>query len=176
MIAPLAAPSLLQRIDLWLRCITPVAITLLLALLPLVPLNMPLDFGVVPAFTLMSVYYWTIYRPDLMPVGVIFLIGVAQDLLAGGPLGLTALILVGTYAVIVTQRRTFLNKPFPLAWGGFLVTAVAATVVSWLVASLLAGHTLELSQAFMQLLVTFLIFPLLVWFFVRTHRRVLGRV
>lgn len=171
-----SAPSFWQRIDLTLRCVTPCMITLLLALLPLVPLNMPMDYAVVPAFTLMSVFYWTIYRPDLMPASAIFMIGVVQDLLAGGALGLTALILVGTHMIVLSQRRIFLGKAFSMTWSGFLLTALASTAVSWVIASALAGQFLALGQPLMQLILTFLGFPLLVWFFVRTHRRVLARV
>jgi len=91
--------TLLQRADLALRCMTPFVITLLLALVPVLPLHLPHETDLVPAFTLMSVFYWTVYRPDLMPASAVFAIGIIQDFAAGAPLGITSLILLGTHGV-----------------------------------------------------------------------------
>jgi rod shape-determining protein MreD len=168
--------TLLQRLDLTLRCMTPFVITLLLALVPVLPLHLPHETDLVPAFTLMSVFYWTVYRPDLMPASAVFAIGLIQDFAAGAPLGITSLILLGTHGVVLGQRRLFVGKPFAMAWSGFMLTAAAATAVSWAFASLLAGAPLALGQPLLQFIATLVMFPMLAWFFVRTHRRVLARV
>ena len=56
-----------QRLDTIARRMLPVAITLLLALFAGVPFHVP-GFGeMAPAVVLISVYYWTIFRPDLLP-------------------------------------------------------------------------------------------------------------
>jgi rod shape-determining protein MreD len=168
--------TLLQRFDLALRCMTPFVITLLLALAPALPLHLPHETDLVPAFTLMSVFYWTVYRPDLMPASAVFAIGVIQDFAAGAPLGITSLILLGTHGVVLGQRRLFVGKPFAMAWSGFLLIDAVATVVSWAFASLLAGEPLALGQPLLEFVATLAMFPVLAWFFVRTHRRVLARV
>src|SRR5260221_7946824 len=138
--------TLLQRLDLTLRCMTPFVITLLLALVPVLPLHLPHDTDLVPAFTLMSVFYWTVYRPDLMPASAVVAIGIIQDFAAGAPLGITSVILLGTYGVVLGQRRLFVGKPFAMAWSGFVLTAAAATAVSWALASLVAGVPLGIEQ------------------------------
>jgi rod shape-determining protein MreD len=168
--------TLLHRLDLALRCMTPFVITLLLALFPVLPLHLPRETDLAPAFTLMSVFYWTVYRPDLMPASAVFAIGIIQDFAAGAPLGITSLILLGTHGVVLGQRRLFVGKPFAMAWSGFMLTAAAATAVSWSFASLMAGEPLALGPSLLQFVVTFATFPILAWFFVRTHRRVLSRV
>jgi len=168
--------TLLQRLDLTLRCMTPFVITLFLALVPVLPLHLPHETDLVPAFTLMSVFYWTVYRPDLMPASAVFAIGVIQDFAAGAPLGVTSLILLGTHGVVLGQRRLFVGKPFAMAWAGFALVDTAATAVSWSFASLLAGEPLAVAASLLQFVVTLAVFPILAWFFVRTHRRVLARV
>ena len=168
--------TLWQRLDLTLRCMTPFVITLLLALVPVLPLHLPHELDLVPAFTLMAVFYWTVYRPDLMPASAVFAIGIIQDFAAGAPLGITSLILLGTHGVVLGQRRLFVGKPFAMAWSGFMLTAAAATAVSWGFASLIAGEPLGLGAPLLQFVVTLATFPILCWFFVRTHRRVLSRV
>ena len=57
-----------------------------------------------------------------------------------------------------------------------MLTDAAATAVSWAFASLLAGEPLALDQPLLQFVATLAMFPMLAWFFVRTHRRVLARV
>lgn len=166
----------LQRIDTAVRSVTPVVMTVFLAFLTVVPVRMPGEFSVVPAFTLMAVFYWTIYRPDLMPAPAVFIIGLLQDLMTDAPLGLTALILVGTYGIVLNQRRIFLGKPFAVTWWGFMMVATAALVVRWLLSSILAGVFLRIGPGITQYLATIGLFPLVVWLFVRTHRRILPNV
>src|SRR5260221_3704271 len=134
--------TLLQRLDLALRCMTPFVITLLLALMPMLPLHLPHETDLVPAFTLMAVFYWTVYRPDLMPASAVFAIGIIQDFAARAPLGVTSLVLLCTHGVVLGQRRLVVGKPFALAWAGFLLTDAGATAVSWAFASLLARQPL----------------------------------
>lgn len=163
----------LARLGLIIRGTTPATITLALAILSVVPISMPNGLVVYPHLTLMSVFYWTIYRPDLMPPLAIFAIGLIQDLLTGGHLGLTPLLLLGVYAVVLTQRRAFVGKPFILTWTGFLIVLSVTSSVTWLVVTVLSWRLLPLPQLAAQFVTSLLLFPLLVWFFVRTHRRIL---
>jgi rod shape-determining protein MreD len=168
--------ALWTRVDVWLRSTTPTLITLVLALLPALPIRLPGDFTIVPALTLMSVYYWTIYRPDLLPLPTIFGVGVLEDVVTGAPLGLTALTLLGCWALVVGQRRIFFGRPFGIVWGGFLLVAGLAATAGWMLSSLLVLRPLPLGQSAAHLAATVLVFPVLVWFFINTHRRVLPRI
>ncbi len=165
--------SLWRQLDGGLRSLTPGLITLVLALLPAVPIRLPGEWSTMPALTLMAVYYWTIYRPDLLPPPAIFAIGVVEDLSTGNPLGVTALVLLGAYALVLNQRRLFLGKPFAVTWAGFVLVAMVAGFVTWAATSILALHVLRFSEPALRFLATSTLFPLLVWFFIRTHRRVL---
>jgi len=69
----------------------PVATTVLAALVTILPLRVPGDATLAPAFTLMAAYHWTIYRPDLLPSLALFGVGITEDLLAGGPADLARL-------------------------------------------------------------------------------------
>lgn len=88
-------PLALSRDDGYPARFLPFLMTLLFALISVVPLNLPGFAVVTPAFALMAVFHWTVYRPDLMPLGAIFLIGLLLDLLNGTPyVGLSALMLL----------------------------------------------------------------------------------
>lgn len=151
--------------------VTPGAMTFLFALISVVPVRMPDGLTVSPFLSLMAVYYWTIYRPDLMPPVLIFVIGILQDVIGGAYLGLTPLLLLGTYSFALSQRRLFLGKPFALTWGGFFLVLLGTTSMSWIIVSLIARTPVPLLQPLLQFGATLLLFPLVVWLFVRTHRR-----
>src|SRR5260370_19926320 len=81
--------------------------TLALAIFSVLPLRFPDYAAVAPLITLGGLYYWTIYRPDLLPPVAAFLCGVVLDLLSRAPLGVAALVFLFTRAVVFLQRRVF---------------------------------------------------------------------
>src|SRR3546814_10074125 len=123
-----------QRVDLWFRQATPIALTVLLAVLSAVPIGVPGYSAVVPGYTAMAAFYWAVFRPDLRPPFALFLVGILQDILVATPLGMTALSLMIVHGLAVSQRRAFLGKPFVLAWLGFVVIYSLAAFAVWLLA------------------------------------------
>jgi rod shape-determining protein MreD len=121
----------------------------------------------------MAVFYWTIYRPDLMPISFLFIVGLIEDCVTGGALGVTSLILVGTHGILLGQRRVFLGKPFALTWWGFALVACGAAILRYLIASWQAGTLVAITQAVMQCVSTLVLFPLVVGLCVGLHRRLL---
>ena len=67
-----------QRLDTIARRMLPVALTVILAMAAAVPLHAPGFSAVAPAVTLISVYYWTIFRPDLLPAPAVFAVAADQ--------------------------------------------------------------------------------------------------
>jgi rod shape-determining protein MreD len=122
----------------------------------------------------MAAYHWTIYRPDLLPPLALFLIGAAYDLLAAAPLGVTPLLLLATRALVLRQRRHFLNRPFPFVWAGFAVLTGAAMPFSWLVHCLLAGTLLDFRGTVFRGVLTIALFPLFSFLLGRTQRALMG--
>jgi rod shape-determining protein MreD len=74
-----------HRLDLLARNILPFFATLLLILVGMVPLRVAELSPVIPSLVMVAVYYWTVYKPNLMPLWAVFLIGLFYDLLGGGP-------------------------------------------------------------------------------------------
>ena len=168
-----------MKTDLWnrfetaVRGLTPFILTLSLAMLTVVPLRIP-DFApVTPALTVIAVYYWSIYRPDLLPMAVVFAVGVFQDALAGMPLGLTALVLIAVQYAVITQRRFFHGKTFLVEWWGFMLVAPGAAFVSWLLASLYFGVLVAPRPLGFQLLLSVALYPCLAWLFARAQHYLL---
>src|SRR3546814_13023682 len=103
--------SAAQRVDLWLRQATPVALTVLLAVLSAVPTGVPGYSAVVPGYTAMAAFYWAVFRPDLQPPFSMFLVGLLPDILVATPLGLPPLSLMIVHGPPVFPRPALPRNP-----------------------------------------------------------------
>jgi rod shape-determining protein MreD len=166
-------PSWQSRALRLLLGLTPTVLSLLLVVISAVPLGLPYLSNISPLLAMMSVYYWSIYRADLMPAPAAFLIGLVQDLVGGGPLGLMALVLLLVHGLCVSQRRVFLSKPFLVGWWGFMFVAAGAAVVAWTLACLYFVSWFDPRPVAAQLVLTVALYPPLTWLFSRTETRLL---
>lgn len=139
----------------------PGVLTLLLVLMGAVPIGAPLIGPVLPAFGLIAVFVFSIHRPDLMPHWLAFLIGLVQDLVIGGPLGLNALLLLAVQGLCSSQRRFLAGKPFWLVWMGFVLVSIPAALAQWLIACAYLMALLPIRDTLMQATVTLALFPLI---------------
>lgn len=162
-----------QRLDVWARRSLPVVLTVMLAFIGAVPTGLPYLGSIVPAYTTMAVFYWAVYRPDLFPAGAVFLVGVLEDSITGTPLGVGTVCLLFVYGLALGQRRAFLKRPFFIAWIGFAVLAALATLLAWLMISVLSGSFVEARAALFQYLLTVALFPCLAMLFVAIHRHLI---
>lgn len=162
-----------QRVDRGVRGLAPLMITLALTYISVLPLRVPGLTPVTPVVTLIAVYYWSIYRPDLLPLVATFVIGIMQDTLSGAPLGLSSLILLLVQGVVISQRRFFHGKTFLVEWWGFILVAPVALLITWLLGSLYHGVFVAPRPLGFQLLLTIALYPALTWLFARMQHYLL---
>ncbi len=163
-------PTLWQRLDSFARALTPFVLTVLLLLVSMTPVRSPYLAPVIPSIALIAVYYWSVFRPDLMPSGAVFLIGLLHDLIGVAPLGSGVLALLMVHAAVGAQRKFFATAGFGLLWLAFAVLASAAQLLIWLLSCLLIGRLVDLSPAILQVAVTLAIYPCLFWLFGRCQQ------
>ena len=138
---------------------TPFLLGILLAIVPMMPYGAPELSYVMPSLTLMTVYFWAYQRPDLMPASAVFVIGLWQDVLYGGPMGLTSLILVLVRELLVNQRRTLIGKPFLVAWMGFAIIVAGTLLLSWVLASWWHWSVIAVPPFIAHLALTITLYP-----------------
>jgi rod shape-determining protein MreD len=152
----------------FLACI-PATSTVVLILVALMPTDY-LRSGVMAYLVALScVFYWSVYRPDLMPAWVAFAIGMFSDVVSGGPLGLGALVMLLVHWTTVGQRRALIGKAFPIAWLGFLLISAAACAFYWLIASIYFTTLLAPQPIVGAYVVGILIYPVAAFLLWRLH-------
>lgn len=166
--------ALWHRLDRAARHVAPFVITVMLVVLNAIPLPVPDYRSIVPLIPLMAIYYWALYRPDLMPIGAVFLVGILEDVLTGAPLGLNTLLFLLVHSLIRSRRRMIAGKGFAVVWIVFMLVVLGAGIVSWLVASLLYDAPIRLEPVATQLMLTLVLYPCLAWLLIRVQRAFLA--
>ena len=120
----------LVQLDRIVKRALPAALSVLVVALSVVPVPIQEYAVLAPNFALMSVYYWIVHRPDLLPAWGVFLIGLLADALSGGLVGLNAFVLLLVQASIMSQHKVFRGKAFWLVWLAFAIVAFVAQLLA----------------------------------------------
>ena len=127
--------------------------------------NMPVSFtgGLlpVPALALACVYFWVLVRPDLMPPIVVLLIGLAEDLLSGGPPGLWAAGFLAALWLTDKQRETFAGLTGAGALIGFAGAMLFASACAYVLAAIVYLRLAPVAPLLLQSTTTVIFYPLI---------------
>jgi len=164
----------LPRVNNGAARLLPVATTLLAAVISVLPVQIPGYAALTPVFTLMAAYHWTIYRPDLLPPLALFGVGLTEDLLAGSPIGVNAMLLLLTRIAVLGYRRHFVNRNFPFVWTGFTLLTVLAMLGLWALQCILDLSLLDFRAVVIRAALTIAFFPLASFMLGRAQRAVMG--
>jgi rod shape-determining protein MreD len=164
----------LPRVNNGAARMLPAATTLLAALISVLPIHIPGYAALTPVFTLMAAYHWTIYRPDLLPPLALFAVGLTEDLMAGSPVGINALLLLLTRTSVLGYRRYFINRAFPFVWSGFALLTAIALFGLWALHCILDLSLLDFRTTVIRAALTIAIFPLASFLLGRAQRAVMG--
>lgn len=163
--------ALLIQANRRIRAFLPILSSLMLGLIGLTPLGLPHMELAAPSLALMAVFYWSIFRADLVNMVGAFLIGLAIDLLSGGPIGLNAMLLLLTHELGVSQRRVFLGSSFLVNWVAFALVVTGVTFAGWAMISLLNWTLLPLAPRLAQWALSLALYPPVYWLLSRLERR-----
>jgi rod shape-determining protein MreD len=169
-------PGIRPRLTLWhlldvaARQAFPVALTVAVLVLLSTPMGIPGQAQMQPAWTLASVYFWTLFRPASIPAPAVFAIGLLLDLLAQGPIGTAVLILLLTHATALRLRRVLVRQGFAVVWMMFFLFAASAATLEWLLVSLLTWRALPPWPALFEFGMAVGAYPILATLLTHAHR------
>jgi len=155
------------------KAMAPTMLGVLGVLVLAAPVRLFEGFAPTPIFPLVIVFFWSVYGPDYLPPLSVFVIGLLQDLLTGGPLGLWPAVYLFTQFIVMSQRAYFLGREQKVVWIGFGFASLGAGLILWLVMSLMSGALLPVRFLLLQLAATVAIYPVFGAVFKELHRRVL---
>ncbi len=114
-----------------------------------------------PRFGIIIVFFWMIHRPDMMTVPMVFMVGLAQDLILGDIAGAGVLSLM--IATILLDRMLPPIRTMPLVWRwlGFAAFAGLVFALEWILTSAARLSMQPLDPVFVQGGMTFLVYPVI---------------
>ena len=157
-----------------LRNATPGLIILFLLFLTNLPYGSPEIIFLIPPLALVGIFHWGIYRPDLLPRWLVFFIGILQDVMSGGILGIWSLIYLLIHTIMKSQRKFFFGRAFIIEWYSFSVVVFFVYFVIWVIGILFYGVIESSNILIGQSIITIFIYPLLTWFMGKTRQLVGG--
>ena len=143
----------------------PLAVIIGLQLLLMVNFTLAPAVHVSPLISFTAVFYWTIFRPNVLPKWLVFVFGLTEDALYGLPLGYHTLVLMIFYGMVSNQRKHLAQQPFFVLWFLFGVSILFASLLLWITLSLYMTHILSIEPVVIQWAVTFAVYPLLYMLF-----------
>lgn len=148
------------------------SLSVLLAIL-LMALPLPLAWGVMPHLALLLVVIWASIQPRLMPVWAAFLLGLAADLLFGGPLGIWALLLPVSVAAVRLAETRVEGHSLALDWAFAALISGLALLFAWQALHFL-GSSPPLWPFLAQALLTLFAYPPVAAVAARVQRRLVA--
>lgn len=165
-----AVPSFPEKAGYSLRVAVVYGAIIFLFILNVVAADHALGNGMRLPIFLMVIYYWSVYRPTLLPVWLVFGAGVLYDLLAGLPVGMTAFSYVFLQWLVTDQRVFLMGQPYIMLWSGFALIALIAGAIQWSVYSLIHFDFIALRPVLASAALGALCFPVGTLFLRLTHK------
>lgn len=163
-------PTMLQRLDRAARAALPTTLAAGLVVFSAVPLGLPGLRGLAPAFAVPIVFFWSIWRPALVPPAAVFGLGLLSDLLGAAPLGVSSATLLLLAALVDANRRMLARQSALSAWLLFVPHAALTLGLSWALVSLLALRPMPPEPALLQWALTAALYPALAFAMGRADR------
>ena len=161
-----------RLLDGFARRAVPITLCALAVLLLDAPLGLPGAAELLSGFLLVSVFFWSVFRPRSMPAVPVFLLGLLGDLLGSTPPGLTPLLLLATHALAAARREALAGAGFVALWSTFSLIAAAAAGVQWSLVSLFRLQAMPTPPAVFEAMLACAMYPPLSACFTWAHRSI----
>lgn len=153
-----------------LRLLVPFCLLAFLFLLSVTRIPVPHLSQIKPAFVLMAVYYWSVYRPTLMPPWVCFCLGLLLDFVMATPLGVNAIIFTLVQWSVRDQRRFLMGQAYITIWAVFALVVALSMSLQWALCGLVGFQWVSFAPVALSMVATFLLFPVVILFLILVHR------
>ncbi|MDY6407457.1 MAG: hypothetical protein SPL08_01970 [Pseudomonadota bacterium] len=138
------------------RKVTPILICMLVILLS----QMPEARFVFDALIFIPIFYFAIFRPELMNIFALFSLGLFADLINQTPLGVLPFIFILLFFVARFNRLFLKELSFRSLWLFFSLCSIILLLIQLFLFTLCEGSVVHSKYLFQQLAVLILLYPL----------------
>jgi len=150
---------MLSDIKYFFKISFPTLSILFLIFLNLFLSNSFLDFGQLFAFQ--AIFFWLLYLPKFLPLYIILILGIIQDIIYLSPIGSTALIFLLLIFLLETYNKFFLEPSFFELFISFIALFTIGMIAFWGLNSLINLKFLLININFLhKILLNLFFFPI----------------
>jgi len=149
--------------QLWVGRAIFLGLACLIMFAQLLPIDNRPDSWPFPDLLLLLTFVWLVRRPDFAPVIVIGSVFLLADLFFQRPPGLWAALVVIATELVRTRSKGLRDFPILLEWLSVAGTIVALVLANRMVLSLVMIDRAPLGATLIQMILTILIYPLIVF-------------
>ena len=150
---------MLSDIKYFFKISFPTLSILFLIFLNLFLSNSFLDFGQLFAFQ--AIFFWLLYLPKFLPLYIILILGIIQDIIYLSPIGSTALIFLLLIFLFETYNKFFLEPSFFELFISFIALFTIGMIAFWGLNSLINLKFLLININFLhKILLNLSFFPI----------------
>ncbi|MEE2526267.1 rod shape-determining protein MreD [Hyphobacterium sp. HN65] len=135
------------------------------------PLRIAGGPDLMPMLPLITLFIWSTVRPRFIPPIVIFVVGLLQDVLSGGVMGIWALAYLSAMTITRSREEEGPTREIGPVWIRFLVTLIIAVPIAWGAGSLVIGQMAPVRPLLIESVASALMFPLIALLFIRRRPR-----
>lgn len=127
------------------------------------------EFGVA-LLPMMAVHYWSVRRPHLLPISLIFVCGLMIDVLSHGPLGFWAFLSLVAAAMAPIEGRFGAPSSAVLRFALFAVAMVVLALLGWGLSSAYFQRLIDWRPMMLSALGAVVVYPMLAMAFMPIDR------
>ena len=110
-------------------------------------------------FVYISLFYWIVFRPDLLSPLRVFFLGFLADLIYQTPLGYQSFCFVLFYVLVLIKQRFLQARSFSFLWRAFCIYSLGFILFQWLFSMLLYWQYLSVTIFLAQMILLWISYP-----------------
>ena len=154
---------MLDDIKLLLKVSFPTITIIFLTFLNLFVSKNYFDFG--QLFVFQAIFFWLLYTQSLLPIYIILISGIVQDIIFLTPIGTTGLVFLLLIFLFEKYNKLFLEPSFFELTYVFIALFIIGSIIFWGINSLISLEFILINiNFFYKILLNVLVFPIIYFF------------
>jgi len=113
-----------------------------------------------PDLSFPFIFFWTIFKPELLPRFILIGVGILSDSIQGLPLGFHSVLFLCSSLILLSQRSFLYHQSFSLIWAVFGLSLIFYKSLEYLILRSFMEFPFSLINSALSGLFTFFLYPL----------------
>ncbi|MDF2965248.1 MAG: Cell shape determining protein MreD [Rickettsiaceae bacterium] len=136
------------------------SILLIVTILPLASFRFGEISSIFPIIEIIIIFFFSIYKPDALPLWLLFTYGGLIDLIYGLPVGISIIPIIITSFLLRNQRQIFYKKEFTIVFLGFALACLLFLSLKYTIFCWFFSYLFDPSLVLIQSITTIFTYPI----------------